>query len=356
MSDEVGTAEVLTGRAGCGEGGAPVTGGAELSSQPPPGVAAGDWVDPAATARVDGMNGAAAVHISVCICTYRRPEVLRHLLLDLADQKTQGLFTYSVVVVDNDRAQSAKAVVMDVAENSRIPIVYCVEAAQSIARARNLAIERADGDFVAFIDDDERPISEWLLALLKLCTERGVDGVLGPVKPHFDSTPPRWITRGRFYERADYPTGFAIDGDKGRTGNVLLRRGLFRTGEETFRPEFVTGEDQDFFRRKIAAGHVFVWCREAIAYETIPPARWTRSYVLRKALMRGRYSVLEPGFGIVDVAKSLVAIVVYGVMLPAVWLAGQHHLMRYLERLCYHAGKILACLKLNPVGSTYVSE
>jgi glycosyltransferase involved in cell wall biosynthesis len=261
------------------------------------------------------------------------------------------------VVVDNDRAESARAVVQAAAAASYpVRIVYRVEAAQGIARARNRALESAEGDFVAFIDDDECPIEEWLSLLFTTCMDHGVDGVLGPVKPHFESEPPSWITRGRFYERADYPTGFVIDGAKGRTGNVLLRRSLFSPGERAFRPEFVTGEDQDLFRRKIDKGHVFIWCSEAIAYETVPPARWRRPYILRKALMRGRYSVIEPTFGFRDAGKSIVAIAVYAFVVPAVCLAGQHHLMRCLEKLCYHAGKILACAGLNPVGTTYVSE
>lgn len=297
------------------------------------------------------------MHISVCICTYRRPDLLGRLLRELARQESRGLFTYSVVVVDNDRAGSAKAVVTAATEEPfPVPIVYCVEPEQNIARARNRAVANAAGDFIAFIDDDELPIKDWLITLFTTCRGLGVDGVLGPVKPHFDTEPPAWITRGRIHERTDYPTGFRIDGDKGRTGNVLLKRTLFPAGEMPFKPEFVTGEDQDFFRRKIAAGHTFVWCNEAIAYEVIPPSRWTRSFVLRRALMRGRYSLIEPAFGVVDVSKSLLAILLYAVALPVLCLMGQHHFMRYLEKLCYHLGKILAWLRLNPVGRRYVSE
>jgi len=297
------------------------------------------------------------MHVCVCICTYRRPDLLGRLLRELARQETRDLFTYSVVVVDNDREESANPVVV-AAKNDGfpVPIVYCVEAEQSIARARNRAVANARGDFIAFIDDDELPIKDWLLALFTACKELDADGVLGPVKPHFDTEPPKWITRGRIHERTNYPTGFRIDGGQGRTGNVLLKRALFLSGETPFKPEFVTGEDQDFFRRKIAAGHVFVWCSEAIAYEVIPPARWKRTFILRRALMRGRYAVIEPAFGVLDVGKSLLAIPLYTGALPIFCLMGQHHLMRYLEKLCFHLGKILAAVRLNPVGKQYLCD
>ena len=50
-------------------------------------------------------------HITVCICTFERPTLLSRLLAALDRQKTDGLFTYSVVVADNDVNQSAEPVV-----------------------------------------------------------------------------------------------------------------------------------------------------------------------------------------------------------------------------------------------------
>src|SRR5215469_9249606 len=41
-------------------------------------------------------------HICVCICTYKRPGPLQRLLKGLEGQETQGLFSFSVVVADND--------------------------------------------------------------------------------------------------------------------------------------------------------------------------------------------------------------------------------------------------------------
>jgi glycosyltransferase involved in cell wall biosynthesis len=295
-------------------------------------------------------------HIAVCVCTYRRPEHLARLLAALANQETGGLFTYSVLVVDNDRDESARAVVQALADAYPIQLLYCLEPQQSIARARNKAVLNSRGEFLAFLDDDELPIKRWLFELFTICTAYDAAGVLGPVKPRFDTEPPKWLLRGAFYDRATYPTGFVIDGAQGRTGNALLRRAIFSPGEPAFRPEFVTGEDQDFFRRKIAAGHVFIWCNNALAYETVPPSRWKRSYILRKALMRGRYSVIEPTFGTLPGLKSLLAIAVYAALLPAVSAMGHHHMMRCLERLFYHAGAVLACLGLNPTGDTYVSD
>ena len=66
---------------------------------------------------------------------------LRRLLVELARQETQGLFTYSVVVVDNDKHESARAVVMELAKKYAVPITTGSKSIQSIPRPRNRAVE-----------------------------------------------------------------------------------------------------------------------------------------------------------------------------------------------------------------------
>jgi succinoglycan biosynthesis protein ExoM len=295
-------------------------------------------------------------HINVCVCTYKRPDLLKRLLAELAAQETRGFFTYSVVVVDNDRLQSAEPAVRESAAASTIPIKYCVETRQNIALARNKAIENADGDLISFIDDDELPIKVWLLTLFEAMNKYGVDGALGPVKPYFDVEPPKWVVTGKFYDRPSYPTGFVIDWRKGRTGNVLLKRSLIDSDAHLFKPEFRTGEDQDFFRRLIEKGHVFVWCHEAMAYEIVEPIRWNRSFMLRRALLRGTTAFQHPTFGARDIVSSLIAVPGYAIALPFAFVLGQGKFMPLLVKLFDHMGKLLAVVGINPIKDPYVTQ
>src|ERR1700761_5130160 len=91
-------------------------------------------------------------HICVCICTYQRSQLLKRLLVALATQETGGLFTYSIVVADNDESRSAEFVVAECVDASNVPVTYCVEPQRSIALTRNIAVRNAVGDFIAFID------------------------------------------------------------------------------------------------------------------------------------------------------------------------------------------------------------
>jgi glycosyltransferase involved in cell wall biosynthesis len=295
-------------------------------------------------------------HISVCICTYKRTELLQRLLNDLGTQDTDGLFNYSIVVVDNDRSRSAEVTVSEFARNFPVSVHYCVETRQNIALARNKAIENAGGDLIAFIDDDEFPIQRWLLTLFNALNHYGVDGILGPVKPFYETKPPGWIVQGKFYDRPSYATGFVIDWRKGRTGNVLFKKQVLQSVSQLFRPEFRTGEDQDFFRRLLEKGHVFVWCHEAIAYEVVPPERWKLSFMVRRALLRGEVARRHATFGVRDIVMSAIALPAYLAALPFALVLGQGRFMLLLIKLFDHAGRLLALVGVNPVKDPYVTE
>ena len=291
-----------------------------------------------------------AKHITVCICTFKRPNLLKRLLDELERQITEGLFNYSVVVADNDHRQSAKEVVSGFAATSSIPIIYCVEPEQNIALARNRALENAKGDFIAFIDDDEIPRRDWLCNLFKTCNAYGVDGVLGPVKPRFEHKPPQWVIKGKFFERPAYGTGYKMNWPETRTGNLFFRREIFNGINYAFRAEFGTGsEDVDFFRRMMGNGRIFVWCDNAVVYEIVTPERCKRSYQIRLALLRGGNS-LKHRVGLArKLLKSLIAVPVYCLALPFLFVAGDHYFMIYLIKLLDHSGRLLALIGINPV-------
>lgn len=289
-------------------------------------------------------------HISVCVCTFKRAELLKRLLDRLDNQQTEGLFAYSVVVADNDSARSAEQVVAGFSATSHLPVMYCFEPQQNIALARNKALQYAHGDLIAFIDDDEFPANDWLCNLFKACESYGVAGVLGPVKPHFDVEPPRWVKDGKFFERPTHPTGYKLNWTESRTGNVIFRREILKNLNTPFRSEFDTaGEDMDFFRRMMDEGHQFVWCNEAVAYEVVPASRCTRSYLLKRALLRGSNFPKHSADQFKNAARSLVAVPCYTVALPILAFFGQHIFLKYLIKLLDHSSRLLAYLGLRLV-------
>jgi succinoglycan biosynthesis protein ExoM len=282
--------------------------------------------------------------------------MLQRLLDDLSVQETGGAFEFSIVVMDNDPSQSAEPVVSAFGIRSIVPVTYGAEPRQGICLVRNRAIEHAAGDFIAFIDDDEFPDRRWLLELFRTCNVDGVDGVLGPVLRHFDETPPQWVIKGNFERRPRHATGFVIDWREGRTGNVLLKRSAFEPGEPPFDTNFHRGGDVDFFRRMTVKGRVFIWCDEAVVYEVVPPARWTRSFMLKRALLRGSIASRRGPLRLSSIGKSILAVPAYALALPFAFVLGQQHFMNLLIRLCNHLGKLLKLLGVVPVKNEFVTD
>jgi hypothetical protein len=125
-----------------------------------------------------------------------------------------------------------------------------------------------------------------------------------------------------------------------RTGNALLRRRIFDQQENWFLPECGGGgEDVDFFRRMMAKGMRFVWCAEASVDEFVPSERCRRTYLLKRALLRGgaRHNRGWPAL------VSMAAVPIYTLALPfLLLLCGQHVFMRYLIKECDHLGRLLS--------------
>jgi succinoglycan biosynthesis protein ExoM len=288
-------------------------------------------------------------HISVCIPTYRRNKMLEHLLKNLALQETDGIFDFSIVVVDNDVTGPAREPVMRLKAELGLDITYDVEPEQTIPAARNHALRLARGNYIAIIDDDEFPLQHWLITMYRAIHAFDVDGALGPVHPFFDQRPPSWLIKGRFCERPFQHTGTLLYWDQTRTGNVLLKKDVFDKHNLCFDETFKTGgSDQAFFRLAIQAGCRFIAIEEASVYEFVPPERWTKSYYIKRALINGfnfqRYSIQQP-FEFSKIAspiKSMAALLAYTIACPICAILGQHRLMQCLEKGTYHLSRVFA--------------
>jgi succinoglycan biosynthesis protein ExoM len=295
-------------------------------------------------------------HITVCICTFKRPHMLGNLLKMLQCQPSDGKFDISASVVDNDANESARETVSAFSAACPFPVAYACEPEQNIARARNRAVENASGNFIAFIDDDEFPDDRWLVRLYDMAVTTGAAGVLGPVLPSFQVPPAKWIVQGRIFDRPSNKTGEILQWEDTRTGNVLLRRELFSQGKVWFDASYGRGgEDRDFFRRMIAAGNTFIWCNEAVAWEAIPLSRCTRGFQLKRALLRGKAAMPVPFSNLPGSAKSCLAILAYLPVLPVMFILSQGLFMRYLIKTFDHIGLVLAFFGANVIKKHYLS-
>lgn len=275
------------------------------------------------------------VHLSIVVCTYRRPNLLAACLRSCLEQQCPGDIHYEIVVVDNDGERSAWPVVVALQAESSIPLRYVEEPVANIAAARNLGVREALGTFVAFIDDDFVVPTDWLGAALRAFARSGADVVLGDVRPIFEGgmSPGVGVTAaytrhapeqgGRVLVRPDGYTPGA------RSGNAVLRRSFcFPEPEGWFDPTFGRsgGEDAEFFLRLGRRRPHIVASSEAYVFDFVPLARQSEDYLVARAEREGRnYARLvcknarRPGWRAVDLVCRGVAQIVLHSMRLALW-------------------------------------
>lgn len=290
--------------------------------------------------------------ISICIPTHRRQPLLRALLQDLREQE---LLPTDVVVVDNDAAGSARSVVDEFrAAGCPFQLVYAIQPARSIPLTRNMTVQLASGDWLAFVDDDERAPRQWLRLLIECALAHEADGVLAPVEPRVPESAPAWIRRGRFYSWPRIPTGERVPRKNLRFGNLLLRGSSVRALPGPFDPKFglSAGEDVDMLARMVNQGAKLVWCDEAEVWEPVDPKRLSLRWLLMRGysggqsfgLIRfdgtiGKVSLLTRAVLLVQwTLQLLVALLVAGLLLPF----GRHRAVVWLITAWANAGKLTA--------------
>jgi succinoglycan biosynthesis protein ExoM len=250
---------------------------------------------------------------------------------------------------------SAQSVVEEYAHTAPVSATYDVEPKQNIALARNRAVRNIQGNFVAFIDDDESPTDDWLLRLYLACREYHADGALGPVKPLFGPDAPSWLKRSGLCERPSHESGTILNHLQTRTGNVLFRHSILDGVEFPFPPEKgrTGGEDIEFFRCMIARGCRFVWCSEAPVYEHITPNRYSRRYYLDRELriggLTGEMLKKTPSGRWPAVLRSVCAVTLHASHSVLSLTCGQSAYVRYAAKTAYHLGRIFGCLGVVPV-------
>jgi succinoglycan biosynthesis protein ExoM len=296
--------------------------------------------------------------ISVCICSYGRPQRLSKLFESL-DRLGEGSdFDLKLVVIDNDPLGSAERVVRRTRHRS--PVHYVVESKPGIAAARNAALKcSASADWVAFVDDDEVVDAHWLAELVETALEFKADVVGGPVIPIFANNVPEWFIEGGFCQRPRFRTG---QNPKWLgTGNVLIaRRVLAEIGGFDERFGLTGGEDTDFFFRVRHAGFKIAWCDEATVYEYIGPERGNMRCQLWRAyhdasLWSSIERVHDPAFltlvsrALKGTARALCGITV----LVFALFGGKRRVTGALEQVCEGIGMLAGLMNLiaEPYGS-----
>jgi len=214
--------------------------------------------------------------IAVCVPTFRRNVLLAECLASLTGLRIPGGFRLLLIVADNDADGGAKSVCAASGAALSWPAEYVVEPRRGLAAVRNRLLDeaaRAGADWIAFLDDDERPDPAWLEQHMAALARFNAAVSSGPVvQPQTPGSAERLARSGR--ETGSVPRYVACN-------NVVFSSRLVTAQGLRFDPrfDFLGGEDFDFFEASARAGNAHAWSAEALVYESVPPERATARYL-----------------------------------------------------------------------------
>lgn len=245
---------------------------------------------------------------SVVICTYKRPDFLEKAIASVF-ALNYPKDKYEIIIVNNDSPDNTEEVIRQNAGRSPVAFSSYVEKRNGISFCRNLGVEKAKHEFVAFLDDDETASPDWLAIFNAIINEHHALVVCGRVdralEPNFVLPP--WF-EGQYLKgfftldycahgrqekvfRIRYPNHFG-------TGNSAYAKRLFahfgnfdvklgrdgktlRSGEDTYFNWVLDRNDIPTY-----------YSHDAYISHFIEPERFTKRYLRRKCYWNGLTNAL----------------------------------------------------------------
>lgn len=207
--------------------------------------------------------------ISVVVPTYARPRQITACLEAFTgiDYPTGR---WELIVVDDGSPEALEAVAAPFL--ARLPLLLLRQGNQGPAAARNTGVACAQGEYIAFTDDDCAPAPDWLRRLAAIWAETPDDGVGGHTINTLITNPYSSASQALIDYLYEYFNGTA-GGTAGGTARFFASNNLafpvagFRAlGGFDARYRRAAGEDRGLCDRWIAQGHRLHYAPDAIIY------------------------------------------------------------------------------------------
>lgn len=214
---------------------------------------------------------------SVIVCTYNGAETIEECIESLLNQAFED--KYEIIIVDDGSTDDTKDVVKRFVDNEQVRLIEH-ETNRGLSAARNTGWQEAEGEFVAYIDDDAVAPPDWLSALYDRYDE-DVDGVGGYPETYYDDIIGKYEVARGLYRYG--PNAEHIKGPGGM--NMSFRRTVLED-LNGFDEEFVhIGDDADLGERLQSRDFNYVIDPDITVHHKFP--RTIREYC-RKNLHRGK--------------------------------------------------------------------
>lgn len=228
--------------------------------------------------------------ISVILCTYNRDKYIYNVLKSVAENDYPH-DQYEIVLVNNNSTDGTENECRRFqADYPDIRFRYFLETKQGLSYARNCGIRNAQGDLLAYVDDDATVNPEYLRTYSDFFTHHPeAVAAGGPILPVYETEEPEWMTHytrqlitGKLFlgnNQREFPHGAFPGG-----GNACYRKSVFDTvglfNVELGRKgnSLIGAEEKDLFDKMTTHSMHFYYLPNAILYHIIPPHKLTQDY------------------------------------------------------------------------------
>ena len=238
-----------------------------------------------------------AIRISAIVCTLNRSHYLRKAIQSLLDQ-TLPREEYEIVVVDNGSTDDTAEMVHK--EFSHMPnLYYFSEPVLGLSQARNTGWRSANGEYVAFLDDDAIASPHWLEKILDVFeTVKPQPGCVGgKVEPVWEAPRPQWLSDSMapyltIVSWLDIPT--TLGGNQWLAGanmafprNLLESVGGFNSTVGRSGDRLLSNEEILLQKQLIEKGHHCFYHPAVYVDHHIPRYRLSKGWFFRRVFWQG---------------------------------------------------------------------
>jgi glycosyltransferase involved in cell wall biosynthesis len=231
--------------------------------------------------------------LSVLIATHNGVDTIGRTLQAMSelDHPSGG---WKLIIVNNASTDDSEARILSWQE--RLPLRYLVEPRLGKSVAMNTALGHAEGDFIVMTDDDVLPRRDWLTEWRRVADAYPhLDAFGGAIVPQFPTAPPSVPDSSLTVLYAATPL-FAegeIEGADVSGPNMAVRASLrdegWRFGQGFMvGSQGLMGEDSDFIRRLVKAGHGVGFAPTAVVRHIIQKEQMSWWWMQRRFFRHGR--------------------------------------------------------------------
>jgi glycosyltransferase involved in cell wall biosynthesis len=234
--------------------------------------------------------------LTVLIATRDRANVLKEVLEAYCglQEPTGG---WKLVIIDNGSTDETGAVIASFA--SRLPVQSVSEPNLGKNRALNVGLGLAEGDLIAFSDDDAFPRPQWLIELRNSADTHSSCSIFGgAIRPRWEMPPPswvQWVEAGPTYTitNPSWEEG-PIAADLIFGPNMAIRTSVFDSGVR-FDPaigprgtSYAMGSETELVLRLCRQGHTAWHVPTAVVDHLIRKSQLKTSWVAQRGVRYGR--------------------------------------------------------------------